>query len=65
MNIQLVFCEANIVADFMASKGCDVHLGVCFYVVPPLVLGSFLRHNIVRLPFQGLLFSLFCFVLSV
>ena len=63
MKIQYVFREANRAADFMATKGHEVDLGVCFFEVPPLGLGSLLTDDMVGVAFPRLfsLVCLFCF----
>ena len=55
VKIQHVFREANRTTDFMDSKGHEVHLGVCFYEVPPPSLSSFLRDDIVGVAFPRLI----------
>ena len=39
------------VADFLASCGHTVHLGVCFYDFPPTDLGAILRDDLARVSF--------------
>ena len=46
VKVHHVFCEANRAADFMASKGHELQLGLTVFYDPPLGLCSILKEDI-------------------
>ena len=41
-----IYCEANRVADHLASRGHEDQLGVCYLMSPPKALGPFLHDDV-------------------
>ena len=59
-----IYCEVNRVADYLASLSHADQLGVRYLISPPEILGPFLRDDVMRWLYHGLLplpsFFLFC-----
>ena len=54
VKIQHIYRERNRAADFLASLGHGLQLGVCFYDLPPIGLASFLREDVAGISFLRL-----------
>ena len=58
--ISHIYHEANRVADFLASIGHSVPLGICFFDSIPNGLGSLLRDDIASVSFSRIVFLVLC-----
>ena len=65
VKVQHVFCEGNRAADFLASRGHEVHLGCSFYDFPPIGLDSVLRDDLAEVSFSRHALQCFFFFLGL